>query len=234
MLQADVVISATGCPHVVLTREEAERIAVERNRVALVILDIAMPRDVDPEVRRVDGILLYDLEGLERTMRNIAVIDVAAAEKAEKMVEAEAHAFRTKLQAQGAVPTIVALRQQPGRVMPARTGFLYRGARAVYPGAGSVATRNHSTSHTEDCQLPRPRTQGTSREGGAGANDRGGHTLVPPGVAERGACRHHIGEKETGPRRQQAIAVLQSIESSTHRGDRGHFSIGPCWDLRNP
>jgi glutamyl-tRNA reductase len=110
MLQADVVISATGCPHVVLTREEAERIAVERNRVALVILDIAMPRDVDPEVRRVDGILLYDLEGLERTMRNIVVIDVAAAEKAEKMVAAEAHSFRKKLQAQGAVPTIVALR----------------------------------------------------------------------------------------------------------------------------
>jgi glutamyl-tRNA reductase len=110
MLQADIVISATGCPHVVLTREEAERIALERNRVALVILDIAMPRDVDPEVRRVDGILLYDLEGLERTIRNTAVVDVAAAEKAEKMVEAEAHAFGKKLKAQGGVPTIVALR----------------------------------------------------------------------------------------------------------------------------
>jgi len=110
MLQADIVISATGCPHVVLTREEAERIAVERNRVALVILDIAMPRDVDPEVRRVDGILLYDLEGLERTIRNTVVVDVAAAEKAEKMVEAEAHAFGKKLQSQGGVPTIVALR----------------------------------------------------------------------------------------------------------------------------
>ena len=110
MLQADIVISATGCPHVILTREEAERIAVERNRVALVILDIAMPRDVDPEVRRVDGILLYDLEGLERTMRDIVVIDVPAAEKAEKIVEDEAHAFRKKLQVEGAVPTIVALR----------------------------------------------------------------------------------------------------------------------------
>jgi glutamyl-tRNA reductase len=110
MLQADIVISATGCPHVVLPRQEAERIAVERNRVALVILDIAMPRDVDPEVRRVDGILLYDLEGLERTIRNTAVVDVAAAEKAEKMVEAEAHAFGNKLQSQGGVPTIVALR----------------------------------------------------------------------------------------------------------------------------
>ena len=110
MLQADIVISATGCPHVVLTREEADRIAQERNRVALVILDIAMPRDVDPDARRVDGILLYDLEGLERTIRNSTMVDVGLVERAEKMVAAEAQAFRQKLQAETAVPTIVALR----------------------------------------------------------------------------------------------------------------------------
>jgi glutamyl-tRNA reductase len=110
MLRADIVISATGCPHVVLTREEAERIAEERNRVALMILDIAMPRDVDPEVRRVDGILLYDLETLERTLRNSAEVDLEAAEAAEKIVETEARTFRTKLQAQGVLPTTVALR----------------------------------------------------------------------------------------------------------------------------
>ncbi len=110
MLQADIVISATGCPHVVLAREEAERIAAERNRVALLILDIAMPRDVDPQVRRVDGILLYDLEGLERTIRNTAELDMAVVEKAERMVEAEAQAFRSKLKAQTVVPTIVAIR----------------------------------------------------------------------------------------------------------------------------
>jgi glutamyl-tRNA reductase len=110
MLRADIVISATGCPHVVLTREEAERIAEERNRVALMILDIAMPRDVDPEVRRVDGILLYDLETLERTLRNSAEGDLEAAEAAETIVETEARNFRAKLQAQGALPTTVALR----------------------------------------------------------------------------------------------------------------------------
>jgi glutamyl-tRNA reductase len=110
MLRADIVISATGCPHLVMTREEAERIAEERNRVALMILDIAMPRDVDPEVRRVDGILLHDLETLERTLRDSAGIDVDAAESAEKIVETQARTFRTKLQAQGVLPTTVALR----------------------------------------------------------------------------------------------------------------------------
>ena len=112
MLRADIVISATGCPHVVLTHEEAERIADERNRVALVILDIGMPRDVDPEVRRVDGILLYDLEGLERAVKGRGTERSAAASQAEGIVAAEAQAFRSKLKAQSGVPTIVALRQR--------------------------------------------------------------------------------------------------------------------------
>ncbi len=112
MLRADIVISATGCPHVVLTREEAERIAIERNRVALVILDIGMPRDVEPDVRRVDGILLYDLEGLERAVRGKAAERTAAAIEAERIVSVEAQAFRSKLQAETVVPTIVALRRR--------------------------------------------------------------------------------------------------------------------------
>jgi glutamyl-tRNA reductase len=112
MLRADIVISATECPHAVLTREEAERIAIERNRVALLILDIGMPRDVEPDVHRVDGILLYDLDGLERAVKNNAVERTAAAAEAEKIVAAEARAFRGKMQAESVVPTMVALRHR--------------------------------------------------------------------------------------------------------------------------
>ncbi len=112
MLVADIVITSTGCPHVVLSREEAERIAAERNRVALVIIDLGMPRDIDPDVRRVDGILLYDFEGLERTVANAARDQSAVLAKAEKILAAEAQAFRSQLQAESTVPTIVALRQR--------------------------------------------------------------------------------------------------------------------------
>ena len=112
MVSADIVISATGCPHIVLSREEAERIANERNRVALVILDIGVPRDVDPDVHRVDGIMLYDLEGLERSIQQKREEHLAASVEAEKIVAAEAQAFRSQLQVQSSVPTIVALRQR--------------------------------------------------------------------------------------------------------------------------
>ena len=112
MLRADIVISSTGCPHVILTREEAERIALERNRVALVIMDIGMPRDVDPDVRRVDGILLYDLEGLERVAKGNAVGRTDVAALADKIIAEEALAFRARLKAEPVVPTIVALRRR--------------------------------------------------------------------------------------------------------------------------
>ncbi|HLW83968.1 MAG TPA: glutamyl-tRNA reductase [Candidatus Sulfotelmatobacter sp.] len=117
MAEADILVCSSGCPHVILTRPEAERIARERQGAPLVILDIATPRDVDPEVRRVDGVLLCDLEGLERIAQHNAAARndrnaAAAAAEAEKTVRAEAQAFSNKLQAESVVPTIVALRQR--------------------------------------------------------------------------------------------------------------------------
>ena len=112
LLRADIVLSASGCPHVILTREEAERIAAERKRVALVIIDIGLPRDVDPEVRRVDGILLYDLDGLERAIHINAPEHAAAAAEAERIVVAETQAFRWPPQGACGALTIVGLRRR--------------------------------------------------------------------------------------------------------------------------
>jgi glutamyl-tRNA reductase len=112
LLQADVVISSSGCPHVILTREEAELIARERRHSPLVIIDIAMPRDIDPSVRGVEGILLCDLDGLEQVMKRDAAPRAAAATEAEKIVLAEARAFRSNLQTERAVPTMLALRRR--------------------------------------------------------------------------------------------------------------------------
>jgi glutamyl-tRNA reductase len=118
---ADIVVCGSACPHVILSRTEAERIVRERQGAPLVIVDLAMPRNVDPEVRRVDGIVLCDLEGLERVAKQNAIeragyrpIDrnAATVAEAEKIVLAEAEAFGSKLQAEGVVSTIVALHQR--------------------------------------------------------------------------------------------------------------------------
>lgn len=117
MAEADIIISSTSCPHTILSREEAEimmraRRARERTMRPLVIVDIAMPRDIDSAVSEVEGIFLYDLDDLENVVdHNAGEREIAAAE-AQKILQTEAQGFRRRLMAERVVPTIVALRQR--------------------------------------------------------------------------------------------------------------------------
>ena len=110
--KADIVVSSTSCPHTILSREEAENIAKERKHKPMVMIDIAVPRDIDPAVREVEGIHLFDMDHLEQVVQRNASGRQAAAEEADKIVRAEVQGFRRKLMAERVVPTIVALRQR--------------------------------------------------------------------------------------------------------------------------
>jgi glutamyl-tRNA reductase len=110
--KADIVVSSTSCPHTILSRREAAEIAEARRHKPLVMIDAAVPRDIDPEVREVEGIHLFDMDALEHVVQRNATGRQAAAEAAEKIVQAEVLGFRRKLMAERVVPTIVALRQR--------------------------------------------------------------------------------------------------------------------------
>jgi glutamyl-tRNA reductase len=117
MTEADIIISSTSCPHTILSRDEAEimmrdRQARDRTNRPLVIVDIAMPRDIDSAVSEVKGIFLYNLDDLENVVdHNAGEREIAAAE-AQKILQTEAQGFRRRLMAERVVPTIVALRQR--------------------------------------------------------------------------------------------------------------------------
>jgi glutamyl-tRNA reductase len=110
MSHADIIISSTSCPHTILSRDEAEIMVRGRKDQPLVIVDIAMPRDIDPGVRGVKGVFLYDLDDLENVVDHNAGEREAAAAAAQKILQSEAQGFRRKLMAERVVPTIVALR----------------------------------------------------------------------------------------------------------------------------
>jgi len=112
MAAADVVISPTCCPQTILSREEAENLARERRGRPLVIVDFALPRNVDPGVRQVPGIFLYDIDDLNRVAQAGAGEREAAATEAMKIVRAESQRFRRKLLAERVLPTIAALRHR--------------------------------------------------------------------------------------------------------------------------
>jgi len=110
MVEADIVISSTSCPHTILAREEAEAIAAQRNGRPLCLIDIAVPRDIDPGVKNVSGVFLYDIDDLEGVVKHNAGERELAAEDAQKIVLSEVKEFRRKLAAERIVPTIIALR----------------------------------------------------------------------------------------------------------------------------
>lgn len=112
LVEADIVIASTSCPHTILSREEAELLSRERQNRLLVLLDIAMPRDIDPEVRNVPGICLCDIDDLEQLVQSHKEEREAAAAEAQTIVIEEACGFEKKLRAERIVPTIVALRQR--------------------------------------------------------------------------------------------------------------------------
>lgn len=107
---ADVVVSSTACPHFVVTRRDAEDVAQARERRPMVMIDLAVPRDIEPGVRDIEGIHLFDMDDLEQVVQQNTRERLVAAEGAEKIVRAEVGGFRRKLMAERVVPTIVALR----------------------------------------------------------------------------------------------------------------------------
>ena len=69
MAEADIVVSSTGCPEAVLHRGEIEAVMKSRRHRRLVLIDIAVPRDIEPEVQSVDGVYLYNIDDLEALVR---------------------------------------------------------------------------------------------------------------------------------------------------------------------
>ena len=69
MADVDMVITSTGCPHIILERGDIETVMAARAERPLVIMDIAVPRDVAPEARTIPGVHLHDIGDLEETVR---------------------------------------------------------------------------------------------------------------------------------------------------------------------
>ena len=66
MVAADIVVSSTGCPETILDREDVEAVMRQRPNRPLFLIDIAVPRDVDPAAQRVENVFLYDMDDLEK------------------------------------------------------------------------------------------------------------------------------------------------------------------------
>ena len=109
--QADIVITSTGSPHAIFRREHGELFLHRRKNRPMFFIDIAVPRDVDQEMNKLDGIFVYDIDDLQQVVSaNVANREREAA-RAHEIVETELQRFVARMQTQEVAPTIVSLQE---------------------------------------------------------------------------------------------------------------------------
>jgi glutamyl-tRNA reductase len=107
--RADIVITSTGAPHAIFRREHGELFLARRKNRPMFFIDIAVPRDVDPGMNKLDGIFVYDIDDLQQAVSSHVDDRRKEAERAEAIVTAEVERFEIRLQTLDVVPTIVSL-----------------------------------------------------------------------------------------------------------------------------
>ena len=107
---ADVVVASTSAPGLVLTRDGVGPALRARKGRPLLLLDLAVPRDLDPALNELDGCFLYDVDDLKAVVAETLSGRRSEAARAEKLVASEAERFREWQASLGVVPTIASLR----------------------------------------------------------------------------------------------------------------------------
>jgi glutamyl-tRNA reductase len=112
LIEADLAVSCTSSPHRVLVRDDLAPVMEERGGRALVLVDTAMPRDIDPAVRDLPQVVLYDMDDLSgEAAREVNGHDSRSV-RSTPVIDREVERFQEWLAARDVVPAISALRDR--------------------------------------------------------------------------------------------------------------------------
>jgi glutamyl-tRNA reductase len=117
--RADVMLSSTGASGWILTRAQLEQALPARKGRPLFLIDLAVPRDLDPGIHELDGCYLYDIDDLEAVVAETLAGRRREAERAEAIVAEEADRFRDWHASLDVVPAIASLRARAEEIRAA-------------------------------------------------------------------------------------------------------------------
>lgn len=112
MVMADILICSTGAPHYVVKHDDVSRALKGRHQKSIFMIDISVPRNIDPEVNTIDNVFLYDIDDLQGVVASNVQGRQQEAEKAEDIISTEVGTYLQWERALDAVPTIVDLRDK--------------------------------------------------------------------------------------------------------------------------
>jgi glutamyl-tRNA reductase len=110
--EMDIVITSSGAPHYILRKDDMRRVIEARKNRPVFIIDIAVPRNVEPAVNELDNVFLYDIDDLQRVVSENLQGRLKMAEEAEQIVAEEVERMMSRLKAREIAPTIVSLQEQ--------------------------------------------------------------------------------------------------------------------------
>ena len=107
--EADILITSTGSPEFIFRTPHAQQFLHRRRNRPMFIIDIAVPRDVDPEINRLDGIFLYDIDDLQSVAASNLSDRAREAQRAEEILEHELARYQRRIETLDVVPALVDL-----------------------------------------------------------------------------------------------------------------------------
>jgi glutamyl-tRNA reductase len=116
LVNTDIVICSTGAPHYIISKEQMHGIMKQRKNRPVFIIDISVPRNVDPQINDMDNIFLYDIDDLQGIVTTNIQERAKEAEKADEIIRDEIDSFLKWQTSLTAVPTIVALREKADEI----------------------------------------------------------------------------------------------------------------------
>jgi glutamyl-tRNA reductase len=117
MEEADIVVASTSSPHHVIEREALDEVMSARGGRDLLLIELAVPRDIHPACRDLPGVSLYDMDDLQVLVERNASGREAEARRAESILRAEVARFERWLASQDTVETVAALRERANEIV---------------------------------------------------------------------------------------------------------------------
>lgn len=110
--EIDIVIASSGAPHYIIVRDEMKKVIEARRNRPMFLIDIAVPRNIEPSVNELDNVFLYDIDDLQKVVETNLKGRRESAEDAEAIIREEVDRMIARLKEREVVPTIVKLQEQ--------------------------------------------------------------------------------------------------------------------------
>jgi glutamyl-tRNA reductase len=114
--EVDILIASSGAPHYILHKEEMRRVIGARRNRPMFLIDIAVPRNIEPAIHDLDNVFLYDIDDLQEVVNANLRERLKEAERAEEIVVQEVERMMAHLKVQEVTPTIVSLQEELERI----------------------------------------------------------------------------------------------------------------------